>query len=112
MPPGEGTIKMNVDAAFSPQSKEAAIEEVARDSQGVVIAAICLPIYGCQDVEEAEARAILAGLHLGHELHVDRLVIESDSKLVVSTAKSSTPNYSRNWSIYKDIEDAKCVFPT
>lgn len=44
--------------AFSPMSGTAAIGVVARNDQGVVVAALSAPISACYDVEEAEARAI------------------------------------------------------
>jgi hypothetical protein len=111
VPPKEGTVKINVDAAFCPKSGASSIGAVARNSQGIVIAAVSKPIGTCQDVVDAEAAAILAGLKLGFELQVESLVLESDCQVVVEAARNKTPNKSRQWSIFNDIEEAKCGIP-
>jgi hypothetical protein len=108
VPPKEGTVKINVDAAFCPKSGASSIGAVARNSQGIVIAAVSKPIGTCQDVVDAEAEAILAGLRLGLELQVQSLVLESDSQVAVGAATNKTLNKSRQWSTFKDIEEAKC----
>jgi ribonuclease HI len=110
-PPPEGTIKINVDAAFHKQSGEAAIGMVARDHQVAVVAALSRPIGSCQDVEEAEARAILAGLQLGMDRNMALYQVASDSTLAVADVNSTTTVCSRSWNIYKDIKQALSVLP-
>jgi hypothetical protein len=68
-------VKINVDAAFCPNFGASAIGAVARNNQGIAIGAVNKPIGTCQDVVDAEAVAILAGLRLGLELQVSRSLI-------------------------------------
>jgi ribonuclease HI len=105
-----GTVKVNVDAAFSPLSQRAAVGVVPRNHHGKIIAALCSAIDECNDVEAAEARAILSGLKLAEELKVTELFLESDSSAAVAASTSPAPNRSHIWSIYKDIADAKARF--
>jgi ribonuclease HI len=108
-PPEKGVVKVNVDAAFCPLSRAAAIGVVARNDNGLVLAALSAPIEPCKDVEEAEAKAILAGLQLAKECKLKSVWLESDSACAVAAANVRTKNYSQNWSIYKDIRLAKSV---
>ncbi|KAM0825040.1 hypothetical protein ACQ4PT_069820 [Festuca glaucescens] len=108
-PPNEGSVKVNVDAAFSPMSGTAAIGAVARNDQGVVVAALSAPISACNDVEEAEARAILEGLQMASDLKLKYVTLESDSALAVAASNDTTRNHSQHWSVYKDIGLAKSL---
>jgi len=62
-------------------------------------------------VEEAEARGILAGLHLADELKIANLKLSPDSVLAVNASNSSIPNKSQSWSICKEIAEAGGPFP-
>jgi hypothetical protein len=66
-PPPPGPTKVNVDAAFFPDTGEAAIGVVARDHLGAIVMAASKVIDICKDVEEVEACAILEGLKLAME---------------------------------------------
>ena len=58
-----------------------AIGAVARDHNGTLVAALSQTTSSCQDAEEAEAKAILAGLQLGIDLNLNLLVLESTAVL-------------------------------
>ena len=62
--PGTVSIKINSDVAFDPITGSAVIGVVARNSDGVVLGGISLPLVGCPDAASAEAQAIIAGLRL------------------------------------------------
>jgi ribonuclease HI len=91
-------------------SGTAAIGVVARNDQGVVVAALSAPISACYDVEEAEARAILEGLQMASDLKIKCVALESDSALAVDASNATTRNHSQFWSVYKETGLAKSVF--
>jgi hypothetical protein len=108
-PLSEGTIKVNVDAAFVPQTGEAAIGAVARDHSDAFVAALNQSTSLCQSVEEADAKAMLAGLQLGIDLNLEVSVLESDCTTAISAANNQVPNRSKIWSIYKDIQRTRSL---
>lgn len=101
--PTEDTAVINVDAAYKPLTGDSAIGAVVRDRQGSIIAAISRTVDRCQDAEEAEARAILAGLQLGIELGLHQPILMSDCTAAVNATRSPVPNLSKLWSVYKEI---------
>ncbi|CAM0949674.1 unnamed protein product [Alopecurus aequalis] len=110
-PPREGTIKINVDAAFSPESGKAAIGVVARDHAGGIVAAISRTVGTCRDAEEAEATAILAGIQLGinHDMSISALV--SDCAIAVANVNNPGSNSSELWGLYEEIKRALALLP-
>jgi hypothetical protein len=84
-----------------------AIGAVARKDNGLVLAALSAPTGQCKDVEEAEAKAILAGLHLATEQKLK--FVFGVRACAVAAANERTKNYSQNWSIYKYIILAKSL---
>jgi hypothetical protein len=70
-----------------------------------------LPIVDCTSAEEAEARAILAGLKLGldHDLKVTR--VESDcTTTAVKSTNSPESITSSIWSVYRDISYTRSLY--
>jgi hypothetical protein len=64
--PPNGKVTINVDAAYLPATRDAAVGAVAREHDGTIIAALSQTTGFCQDAEEAYRRAILAGLWMGN----------------------------------------------
>jgi hypothetical protein len=64
--PPNGKVTINVDAAYLPATRDAAVGAVAREHDGTIIAALSQTTGFCQDAEEAYGRAILAGLWMGN----------------------------------------------
>jgi hypothetical protein len=60
-----GSIKMNVNAAFSLATGEVAIGVCTCDHSGKLVAALSHMVGHCQNAEEAEAKAIKAGFRFG-----------------------------------------------
>jgi ribonuclease HI len=103
IPPTENSIRISVDAAFEKETGEAAIGVAARDHSEALVAALSQTTSRCQSVEEAEAKALLAGLQMGIDLNLNVSALESDCLAVVSAVNDPSPNRSIIWSIYKDI---------
>jgi hypothetical protein len=110
-PPTEGNLKINVDAAFSEDTGDAAIGVIARDHLGHISLAASIVIDKCSDAEEAEACAIREGLNLAVEYNLKPNAIESDCANAVATANSHKVVASRCWGIYRDIERLKILSP-
>ena len=88
-PPPAGWIKFNVDGSYVPQSGEAAIGVVARDSRGQVILTAWLVLFRCQDAIKAEAQACLEGVRLAAQWSHGRVIIESDCARVIQSMKDA-----------------------
>ncbi|KAM0865381.1 hypothetical protein ACQ4PT_043311 [Festuca glaucescens] len=109
IPPTENSIKISVDAAFKKETGDAAIGVAAWDHSGALVAALSQTTSRCQSVEEAEAKALLAGFQMGIDLNLNVSVLESDCLAVVSAVNDPSPNRSIIWSIYKDIGTARSM---
>lgn len=82
-PPGEGWLKINVDAAMDGENELAGLGAVIRNYKGEVVAAAVNTAKNFGDVEMAEAKAVLWGIHAALKAGADSVIIESDSKGVI-----------------------------
>ena len=82
------TVKINTDAAFLASSGKAGLGFVIRNSEGLVMASggKCLNIV--QDVETAEALAILFGISMAWECGFIAVEIESDAISIIQQLQS------------------------
>jgi ribonuclease HI len=83
--PPLGWIKVNTDESFISTSSRAGAEMVARDENTRVIAIACFSPEPCEDAEEAEARAALAGLTHCTNLGFRKIILEIDSASTVGS---------------------------
>jgi ribonuclease HI len=83
--PKEDYVKLNVDAAFSPDSCSGATGAVIRDEKGVFIAGSSCGIEHIGDATMAEARAVRDGLLLAGQLGCNKVEVESDCMEVIET---------------------------
>jgi ribonuclease HI len=110
-PPNTNELKMNVDAAFCPESSEAAAGIAVRNHLGEIIAAASIVLDKCRDAEEAEATAIWAGLKFAVHHNLKPSVLESDNAVAVAAINSPLPNNSANWHVYSNIKRLRDVLP-
>ncbi|XVF29958.1 hypothetical protein REPUB_Repub16aG0015900 [Reevesia pubescens] len=82
-PPSRGSIKVNVDAAFMGQSKEAKIGIVARDSDCNILFSATIHLYNIASSYMGEVYAILEGLKMARQMHLDSVILESDCQVAV-----------------------------
>ncbi|KAK1684978.1 hypothetical protein QYE76_045826 [Lolium multiflorum] len=109
--PCEDSALIYVDAAHKPLTGDSAVGVVVRDQYGAIIAAVCKTIDPCQDAEEAEARAILAGLQLGTDIGLQQPLLLSDCAPAVSASRNQGPNLSKLWSVYMQISSTALQLP-
>ncbi|XBJ18906.1 hypothetical protein VPH35_009968 [Triticum aestivum] len=81
--PTSGRVKINVDAAFSPENMTGATGAVARDDRGDFIAATSCFISHVTSAKSAEVVAIRNGLILAMTIGCNSLILESDSSNAV-----------------------------
>lgn len=83
IPPPQGMIKINVDAALSKNSSTIAVAAVARDEAGIFQGASALVVAGVSSPEIAEAMAGREGLALAQDLGMQKITVASDCTSVV-----------------------------
>ncbi|KAL6134961.1 hypothetical protein ACLB2K_067189 [Fragaria x ananassa] len=98
-PPPVGWVKVNSDAAWLPSSS-AGLGVIIRDSSGRVIGGLAEAAV-IPSVEGAEAEAILRGVELAISLNLKQIIVESDSKQLISELLSSSV---RSWRTYPALE--------
>ena len=92
--PEPSWYKVNVDANWNSITKKGYVATVIRDSNGTFIDARRQSV-SASGVQEAEAKAILEGCKLAIQLELRKVIIESDSKEVVSSLYNSI--YQGSW---------------
>ncbi|KAL6218517.1 hypothetical protein ACLB2K_011727 [Fragaria x ananassa] len=98
-PPPVGWVKVNSDAAWLPSSS-AGLGVIIRDSSERVIGGLAEAAV-IPSVEGAEAEAILRGVELAISLNLKQIIVESDSKQLISELLSSSV---RSWRTYPALE--------
>lgn len=81
--PSLGFHKINVDGASSELDSFSSVGVVIRDCKGDVVATLCKPLQTCFSVELTEVFALEHGILFAQELHLTRVIVESDSLNVI-----------------------------
>ena len=81
--PAAGVYKLNVDAAYDPNTGKGATGAIIRDAGGNFIAACCDFNDVAIDVASMEASALIAGLMLAEQYGGHSWMVESDSMDIV-----------------------------
>jgi hypothetical protein len=89
-PPEDGCVKVNSDGSFDAARGQGAGAAVLRDHRGQILAAQAKWFGSVQEVLVTEALAARDGLKLASDLGLPRIVLESDSSMLVNAIKSST----------------------
>ena len=91
-------VKLNTDAAFQSESGVSAAGAVARDRAGHVIVSMSRNLTPSRTVEEAEAKAALAGLRSLAKYYRGPLILELDCQAIVKELEAggrTGPSVSR-----------------
>jgi hypothetical protein len=86
--PASGVYKLNVDAAYEPETGRGATGAIIRDSRGNFIAACCDHTDHAIDVATMEAIGLFNGLKLAEQFGAQSLAVESDSMEVVEAVRN------------------------
>lgn len=100
--PPEGSIKLNVDAAFNHGRGAGGTGAILRDSNGFFIAASCCDIPFVEDAATADARGLRDGLVLANEVGCNSLVVEADCMDVIDVMLNGGNSLGPAAAIYEE----------
>ncbi|KAL4303379.1 hypothetical protein GQ457_10G023210 [Hibiscus cannabinus] len=103
--PPSSVVKINFDSAFVRQDRYATSGVVARDSEGLVLAACVIPHSNVSDAFVAEALACKIAIQFAKDMGLLNVIIEGDSLTVVKKLNSSSHDRSIIAPIIVDIKD-------
>nr|XP_045084679.1 uncharacterized protein LOC123494096 [Aegilops tauschii subsp. strangulata] len=106
VPPVQGTVKLNTDAAFEGETGVCAAGVIARDERGRVLFAESKGLPPSSGVDEAEARAALVGLHTLAGRYNGRVILEMDNQSIVKEVEAQTQPRSACYGLIMDIRRA------
>lgn len=89
-PPSAGWVKLNVDASIKEGEPDFMVEMVIKNEHGQFIMGRNKRLAGQVSVFEAEAYAVLEALQWMQEMQFKKVVVESDSCLVIQALKQRT----------------------
>ncbi|KAK8479380.1 hypothetical protein V6N13_097741 [Hibiscus sabdariffa] len=104
--PNGDVIKFNFDASFHTDSKSSISGVIARDSQGLIVAACSYPHLGVVDVFITEALAFKMVVSFTFDLGFRLVQFEGDSLSVIKKLNSAMPDKSIISPIIRDIKEA------
>jgi hypothetical protein len=83
IPPPDGVVKVNVDAAVARRKDHGVIVAIARSANGEYLGASAVLLQGISDPEVLEVMAVREGTNLALDLSSPRIRVASDCLLVV-----------------------------
>lgn len=101
--PPDGFVKINVDGAIFEDIKKAGVGVILRDAIGRVVMAATKREDDVDEVATIEALAILRGQQLCMPLGICKLVIESDSLLLVQELQASSDSLANAGNIIAEV---------
>ena len=102
-PPVAGTVKVNADASILADSGQCHVGAVARDNKGQVFFMMSKRGESCSAVEEAEAQAMLSGLHVLSTLYKGAIIVEIDCSFLAKELQPRAGNLSACFPMINDI---------
>lgn len=105
-----GSVKLNSDASYMPDSSQGWAGAVARDHRGLVLLSICKALPQVASAEDTEGRAALVGLHALANVYRGPVELESDCKSLVDALNADVINRSPSYGLLLDIKAALSAF--
>ncbi|KAK8351233.1 hypothetical protein V6Z12_A05G019700 [Gossypium hirsutum] len=93
MAPPQGWVKINVDAGVSVAKKRAVSGFIIRNDEGFIMGSGFQEHYLVQSVVMAKALAVLHRLQFALNLGFPKVILESDSRLVVNNIQQTCEDY-------------------
>ncbi|XP_024159338.1 uncharacterized protein LOC112166687 [Rosa chinensis] len=103
-PAAQGSLTLNVDAAFLPEQHQGGIGGVLRDCQGRFIATFARPIPYTASPKQCEMLAIREGLDMLLSLQQKNVVLQSDSAEAITEIQSHDHSWLANGGLIDDIK--------
>ncbi|XP_062020668.1 uncharacterized protein LOC133737053 [Rosa rugosa] len=108
-PPTAPNLKLNTDAAIDYKKKKAGLGMVVRDGEGKLKCAGHKVLPGNPSIVAIEALAVYHGLLLCREAGFQKLVVESDSTIVIDALNKTELDLSVEGGV---LDDIKCLAST
>ena len=102
--PETGWVKANADGTVSRNGGNGAGGLVLRGDQGDFRAAACNFFAGVADAETTELMACRRAVELASEINVEKLHLETDSKVVASMLGDTNKNLSASGPLVEEIK--------
>jgi ribonuclease HI len=106
LPPDVGWTKLNADGTLAKSSGHGGGGVVARDHHGSYLAGACHFFPSVTDPEEAEVRACKQAVSLAKDMHLMKIILETDSKGVVSKLTSKDQD---RWALGPLVKEIKSM---
>ncbi|KAL5756798.1 hypothetical protein ACOSQ2_021544 [Xanthoceras sorbifolium] len=103
IPPNEGFVKVNFDAAIDISRGVVSLGWVVHDSEGFVLLSAVKPMMGGFSPEVAEALAVLTALQVARDFCFNRVILETDASTIVKLVNDATLPLSELGFIIQDI---------
>ncbi|XP_010678557.1 uncharacterized protein LOC104894089 [Beta vulgaris subsp. vulgaris] len=100
--PSRGVVKLNCDASLACEGR-VGMGVVARDCDGRVLFAASRRVRAHWPVEIAEGKALLMAVRLAKRFGYDNVVLESDSKVLISRLSKAMVYFSDLDAVLEDI---------
>ncbi|KAG8485123.1 hypothetical protein CXB51_021760 [Gossypium anomalum] len=109
-PPDNDTIKINFDASFNQITKCSISGIIARNKEGLIMAACTYPWEYISDPVTAEARACLQTIVMAEELGFQDICIEGDALTVIRKLNAAEDDRSCISNLIKEIKERSYKF--
>uniref|UniRef100_A0A8I6WZ10 RNase H type-1 domain-containing protein n=1 Tax=Hordeum vulgare subsp. vulgare TaxID=112509 RepID=A0A8I6WZ10_HORVV len=102
-------IKLNIDGSFFKAARQGGSVVVARDADGDVCFSAAGKLNHAQDALQTEAEACLKALAIAQEYGMQRVQIETDAQLLLTTFSSTDLDLSPNGVLFREIKSSTCT---
>ncbi|KAK8558797.1 hypothetical protein V6N13_098433 [Hibiscus sabdariffa] len=109
-PPDSNSIKLNFDASFNNSTNSSVTGIVARNSQGLVMAACTFPHSAVADAFTVEALACELAVTFATDLGFNSVQVEGDSLSIIKKLNAATMDRSLISPIISDIQNLRGSF--
>ncbi|KAK5835945.1 hypothetical protein PVK06_011669 [Gossypium arboreum] len=109
-PPENGTIKVNFNASFNYHTRKSCLGVIARNNEGLVMAACTFPWENISDPVMAEARACLQAITMAKEISFQDICIEGDALTVIWKLNSLGEDKFEISSLIREIKESTPKF--
>lgn len=110
VPPREGWIKVNSDAALNQKMNKAGWGIVARDSCGNVLSTWAIPRSSCSEARLEEALALRKAMIQARQQGWRRVEFESDCKMIIDKVTGDAEEDSLTSTVIRDIRNLQSYF--
>ena len=109
-PPPPMSLKINFDGAVFHETDEEGLGVVVRDHQGRVMASMSEKIKLPSSSDEVEVLAAMRAISFALKLHLPSVIVEGDSKLIISVLRSEEESFTSFGHLISSIKQSLGIF--